>query len=460
MCGIVGIFSKYPTDNPNSLLTMRDAMIHRGPDDAGAWWSPDKRVGLGHRRLSIIDLSPGGHQPMEDSASQNVIVLNGEIYNYSELRQVLVKAGHTFRSVSDTEVLLESYKRWGKDCLVHLTGAFAFAIYDNDNRELFLARDRAGEKPLFYSHSNKGFVFASELRALMEDAAFPRELDLDALDYYLAYGYLPCDQSILKKARKLPPGHALTYNIETHRTNIWSYWELPERKPQADVAIEELSGELENILSNAVRRQLVADVPLGILLSGGLDSSLVTAIAAKESERPIKTFTISFPGHGSFNEGPYARIVSDYFGTDHTDLVAEPASLLLLPQLARHFDEPLGDHSIVPTSMLAGLVRKSVKVALGGDGGDELFGGYPHYCFLQKIDRLRNYLPESVRQIASFFATHTFPIGTKGRNHIIALKSDFASSIAAVNVYFDQISRRKLLSPLYRAGYMPVISPE
>jgi asparagine synthase (glutamine-hydrolysing) len=460
MCGIVGIFSKYSIDNPDVLLSMRDTMIHRGPDDAGEWWSPDKRLGLAHRRLSIIDLSPGGHQPMEDSTGRFVIILNGEIYNYVELREELLKNGLTFRSISDTEVLLESYKQWGKDCLAHLTGAFAFAIYDGVTQELFLARDRAGEKPLFYKHTDKGFVFASELKALMADPTYPRELDLDALDHYLTYGYLPGDQSILKNTHKLPPGHAMTYSQKTHRIHIWRYWALPENQPRSDVTIEELTEELETLLSAAVRRQLVADVPLGILLSGGLDSSLVTAIAARESDRPIKTFTVSFPGHGSFNEGPFARIVAEYFGTDHTELVTEPAAVSLLPLLARQYDEPLADHSIVPTSMLAGLVRNSVTVALGGDGGDELFGGYPHYCFLQKIALLRNKIPQSVRRIGSLMATYALPVGTRGRNHIIGLEGVAASSISAVNVYFDGASRRKLLSPLYRAGYAPVVAPE
>jgi asparagine synthase (glutamine-hydrolysing) len=460
MCGITGIVSTKPVAEKSLLLHMRDTMRHRGPDHAGHYWSPDHRIGLAHRRLAIIDLSPAGHQPMEDSTGQYIIVLNGEIYNYQELREDLLESGHTFHSVTDTEVLLESYKRWGKDCLIHLTGAFAFAIYDAVNHELFLARDRAGEKPLFYRHSDQGLFFASELKALMADSTFPRNLDLDALDYYLTYGYLPGDQSILEKTRKLLPGHAMTYNTETHHIHIWRYWELPENRPMSDVAIEELSEELEKILSTAVRRQLMADVPLGILLSGGLDSSLITAFAARESGFPIKTFTVSFPGHGSFDEGPYARIVAEYFGTDHTELIAEPAAVSLLPLLARQCDEPLADHSIVPTSMLAGLVRKSVTVALGGDGGDELFGGYPHYGLLQKMDRLRNYIPESIRQIGSFLASHSLPVGTKGRNHIIGLKGDAGTSVAAVNVYFDSATRQKLLSPLYQAGYLPVISPE
>lgn len=460
MCGIVGVFSKNPVADMSLFVRMRDAMIHRGPDDAGVWWSPDKRLGLAHRRLAILDLSPGGHQPMEDSTGRYVITLNGEIYNYRELREELLKAGHTFRSSSDTEVLLESYKEWGKNCLEHLMGAFAFAIYDGTSRELFLARDRGGEKPLFYKQLDDRFVFASELKALMADPAFPRELDLEALDYYLTYGYVSGDQTILKDTYKLPPGHAMVYGLERKCMNIWRYWELPKNQPRHGVSIEDLTEELEAILSKSVRRQLVADVPIGVLLSGGLDSSLITAIAASVSDQPIKTFTVSFPGHGSFNEGPYARLVAEYFGTEHNDLVAEPTSVLLLPQLARQYDEPLADHSIVPTSMLAGLVRKSVTVALGGDGGDELFGGYPHYNFLQKIDCLRKHIPGRVRRIGSLIASHALPVGTKGRNHIIGLEGSAACSISAINVYYDKEFRRKLLSPLYRSGYKPLVSPE
>jgi asparagine synthase (glutamine-hydrolysing) len=460
MCGIVGQAFQTGRCKAENLRAMRDTMVHRGPDDSGEWYSLDLRVALGHRRLAIIDLSANGHQPMVDSTGLYVITLNGEIYNYRVLREELLKGGHSFRSTSDTEVLLESYKKWGKDCLKHLIGAFAFAIYDGASRELFLARDRAGEKPLFYRHSGDYFTFASELKALMADASLPRELDIDAFDYYLTYGYVPCEKCILKGTSKLPPGHAMVYSLEKNRVRIWRYWRLPENRPEADVSIEDLSEELEGILSRAVRGQLVSDVPIGVLLSGGIDSSLITAFAAGVSEQPIKTFTVSFPGHSSFNEGPHARIVAEHFGTEHNDLVADPASVRLLPQLARQYDEPIADHSIVPTSMLAGVVRKTVTVALGGDGGDELFGGYLHYNFLQKIDRIRERIPGRFRRIGSLVASRVMPVGTKGRNHIIGLEGGTPSSISAVNVYFDKEFRRKLLSPLYRSGYKPSVASE
>lgn len=460
MCGIVGIHSKFPIENPNLLITMRDTMLHRGPDDAGIWLSPDKRLGLAHRRLAIIDLSPGGHQPMIDDTGQYVITFNGEIYNYRTLTKELQKSGYTFRTMSDTEVLLAAYKKWDYDLLSHLTGSFAFAIYNSNRQELFLARDRAGEKPLFYNQTNDRFVFASELKALLADPLFLRELNLDELDHYLTYGYTSANSTILKNTHKLAPGHAMVYSLKKGSTKLWCYWNLPKSLPDPNAPIGDLLWQLKTILSKSISRQLISDVPIGILLSGGLDSSLITAIAAKVSDKPIKTFTVSFPGHGSFDEGPYARLVADYFGTDHTEFIAEPASVMLLPQLAKQFDEPLADHSIVPTSILASLAKTSVTVALGGDGGDELFGGYPHYNFLPKIERLKKFIPTGFRKIGSTFASRFLPVGTKGRNHMIGFQGNAASSYSAINVYFDENSRKKLLSPIYHAGYKPSLSSE
>ena len=460
MCGIVGYASASFRRNPPSLKSMKDSLTHRGPDGAGEWYSSDGCVGLGHRRLAIIDLSAAAQQPMEDNTGRYVIVLNGEIYNYRELRDELQRAGHIFRSKSDTEVLLEAYKEWKSECLGHVTGAFAFGIFDVYSRELFIARDRAGEKPLFYVELDDRFIFASELKALLSDPSVSRALDLGAFDYYLAYGYVSGDQAILKNVRKLPPGHAMCYSLDRRQLHIWPYWDLPTKQFWAGVSEEDLLEELESLLIASVQRQLVADVPVGILLSGGLDSSLITAIAASVSDQRIKTFTVAFPGHGSFDEGPHARIVAKHFGTDHTEMIAEPASISLLPELARQYDEPIADHSIVPTSMLAGLVRQSVTVALGGDGGDELFGGYPHYSSLQRIEKLRNHTPASIRKLCSMLASDVFPVGTRWRNHAIALEHGAVSSIAAVNLYFDKNFRRKLLAPLYGAGYSPSISPE
>lgn len=448
MCGITGTASNRIKYERSVLLTMRDTMIHRGPDDAGIWWSEDGQAGLAHRRLAIIDLSPGGHQPMQDIYAQFTIVFNGEIYNYTELKQDLEKKGHQFRTASDTEVILEAYREWGVDCLSRLNGMFAFCLYDSTEHRLFLARDRAGEKPLFYSHISSSLFFASELKALMAVPEFPREIDPDSLNFYLAYGYVPGERCMLKHARKLLPGYAMIYEIKTDNLKTWQYWRLPEPSLTRSDSSAELTEEFELLLTNAVKRQLIADVPIGILLSGGIDSSLVTAMAARISSVPMKTFTVSFPGHGRFDEGPFARTVANYFGTQHTELIAEPASVDVMPELARQYDEPIADHAVIPTYLISKLIRQYATVALGGDGGDELFGGYSHYSWIQQMSRLRQFVPGLLRDWLGIAAGHILPPGTNGRNHIIGFGGNATNSIAHVNLYFDDRSRSRLLLPL------------
>jgi asparagine synthase (glutamine-hydrolysing) len=423
---------------------MRDALAHRGPDDAGAWLSPDRHAALAHRRLSIIDLSPAGHQPMLDESGAIAVVFNGEIYNFQELREELHGHGHRFRSASDTEVIIESYRRWGTDCVKRFNGMFAFGLYDANERRLLLARDRAGEKPLFYTHAGGTLQFASELKAFMADPAFAREFDPEAFDCYLAYGYVPRERCILRGVRKLPQGHALVYDVASDTCRINAYWRLPH--PPTDTASsDELVRELEELLLDAVRRQLVADVAIGILLSGGIDSSLITAMAARASTRRVKTFTVSFPGHGSYDEGPFARIVADHFETDHTELVAEAPGVDLLPLLARQYDEPIADSSIVPSYLVSRVIRQHATVALGGDGGDELFGGYPHYSWVQWQHRVRELVPAPLRRAAAAVAGAAVPVGVRGRNYIIGATEDEGHGIAHVNVYFDRWTRRRLL---------------
>jgi asparagine synthase (glutamine-hydrolysing) len=439
---------------------MRDTMIHRGPDDAGLWWSQDHRVGLGHRRLAIIDLSSAGHQPMANASKVNWLVFNGEIYNYQALRHELEAQGHRFCTASDTEVILEAYQAWGVDCVTHLEGMFAFCLYDDTAKHLFLARDRAGEKPLFYYSRPGKFMFASELKALMADSTLLREIELNALNFYLAYGYVPREFCMLKGVQKMTQGQAMTYNLETDVLRTWHYWQLPESSRQGTVSKEDLVDELEYLLADSVRYRLVADVPVGILLSGGIDSSLVTALAARVSSKPVKTFTISFPGYGRYNEGPYAQVVAQHFGTDHTELVAEPATIDLLPELARQYDEPLGDSSIVPTYLVTRLVRQHATVALGGDGGDELFGGYPHYRRLQRMDQIRHFVPPIVRSWIGKTASMTLPIGVRGRNYLIGFADEKSHSIAYMNLLFDARRRFDLLSPEVREAIQCYQPPE
>ncbi len=459
MCGLVGVCEKKPISNRKILDDMRDSMTHRGPDGFGSWWSDNGDLGLAHRRLAIIDLSEAGHQPMEDSTQKYVIIFNGEIYNYKELKDDLVKQGHSFNSKSDTEVLLESYKRWGSKCLDYLNGAFSFAIFDKQKNELFLARDRAGEKPLFIYHKDNLFMFASELKAFMLHPMFSRDLNLDSLDYFFTYGYVAGNKSIFKYTSKLPAAHALTYNLYTGETKVWRYWELPNFQNDQNITLEDLTDELEKLLINSVKHQLMADVPTGILLSGGLDSSIITAIASQNFSK-IKTFNISFPNDENFDESKHAKMVADYFSTDHTTLNAKDSSFSDLENLAMQFDEPIADHSIVPTSALAFCVRNFVTVALGGDGSDEIFGGYPHYNFVQRICDTKKYMPSYVREIISKFASECIPTGFPGRNHIIGFNNNNSNSISSVNIYFDYYTRRKLLAPLYRRGFEPKIIPE
>jgi asparagine synthase (glutamine-hydrolysing) len=446
MCGIVGVAGDVRI-SAESLVAMRDSMRHRGPDDAGVWWSEDRRVGLGHRRLAIIDLSAAGRQPMTDASGTLQIVFNGEIYNYQALRKELEALGRRFRTATDTEVILEAYLAWGSDCLPRLNGMFAFALYDARHRLLLLARDAAGEKPLFYRVDAGRLVFASEVKALLADPACPRELDVDALDAYLAFGYVPGERCLLRGIRKLPQGHVLTFDVRAGTSRTWAYWALPPHEPGAATDAE-LLDELERLLADSVRLRLIADVPVGVMLSGGVDSSLIAAMAARVSSRRIKTFNISFPGYGAFDEAPYARAVARHFGTEHVELAAEPATVDLLPGLARQYDEPIADSSMVPTYLVSRLIRQQATVALGGDGGDELFGGYYQHSWVQQQNQIGGWLPRPVRRAARSAITRLMPVGAKGRNYLLGLTVDHPFNIVQFNVIFDAGTRQRLLAPL------------
>ncbi len=445
MCGIVGIVSDRPYPDRCALAKMRDAMVHRGPDDTGEWWSADHRVGFGHRRLAIIDLSSGGHQPMLDQNGKIAIVFNGEIYNFQEIRRELEREGQAFRTSSDTEVILASYRAWGERCLERLNGMFAFALFDQSRRTLFLARDRAGEKPLFVYRAPDLLLFASELKALMRFPGFPRVLDYAALEHYLAYGYVPGSLCILKGVQKLPQSSAMSYNVDSHDERVWPYWSLPAHSEPGNLNPEELVDELERLLLDSVRLRLISDVPVGILLSGGVDSSLVTAAAARVSNGRVRTFTISFPGAGVYDETPHAALVAKHLGTDHTELAAEPATVDLLPQLASQYDEPISDSSMLPTYLVSRLIRQEATVALGGDGGDELFGGYPWHGLVQQHDLAQRILSAPVCAAFSRIA-RSLPMGARGRNYFAGFGDSGAFLGTTFNTFFDARARRELLT--------------
>lgn len=446
MCGIVGIASINENRDKLWLKSARDKMTHRGPDGAGEWWSSDNKVGLGHRRLSIIELSQAGSQPMIDESNKNVIVFNGELYNYIELKSELLKYGYVFNSNSDTEVLMASYNKWGFDCLSKFNGMFSFAIYDDIKKILFLARDRAGEKPLFYSIENNTIKFASELKSLLCYNNNENKIDIEALNYYLNLGYVPGGKCIVKGFNKLKPAHALTFNLKNGDSNIWKYWNIPELIDDNYNYSNEsnLLLELESLLESSVGLQLTSDVPLGILLSGGVDSSLITAMACRNSKN-IKTFTIGFPGYGKADESLHAKLISDYFGTEHIVLNAEPPSSDLIYSLARQFDEPIVDSSMIPTFLVSQLVKKHCTVALGGDGGDELFGGYTSHRAFLKISNEYKFIPKILRQTFSNCIQKMLPIGFTGRNYIKNIGLDFNKDIPVFSEIFDKSTLNKLL---------------
>lgn len=444
MCGIIGFASNKKIEDKHYLTIGRDTMIHRGPDDSGEWWSDDEKVGFGHRRLSIIDLSTSGHQPMEDESRNLAIVFNGEIYNYLELKNELQNKGYIFKTNSDTEVLLVAWKEWGENCLNHLNGMFLFAIYDKKEEMIFIARDRAGEKPLFYSLNNGELRFASELKALLVDPSFSHKIDYEALDCYLSMGYVPGDMCILEGVNKLPPAHKMTFHYNNRKLKVSRYWELPNVDTSHDINEDQLLNELELLLKDSISKQLVADVPVGVLLSGGVDSSLMTALATKVSKN-VKTFNVSFPKYAKYDESPHARSIAKYFNTEHIELEVNDIEPSLLKILARQYDEPMADSSMLPTYLVSKLVKQHCTVAIGGDGGDELFGGYHHYNRLLWTKEKINFIPLVLRKIISKLVLPLVPIGFKGRNWLQAIGTDFSNELPLIGSFFDPSTRKKLL---------------
>jgi asparagine synthase (glutamine-hydrolysing) len=459
MCGLVGYAGRPDALSADLLAAMRDAITHRGPDDSGIWSTPDGSVALGHRRLAILDLSPAGAQPMENSRRTSILVFNGEIYNHEELRRELAAAGVHFTGRSDTEVLLAAYDAWGERCVARLRGMFAFAIYDQTRRVLFLARDRAGEKPLYWAEHRGGLVFASELKALMADPEFPRRLSPEALAYYLSFGYVPGDMCILEGVHKLPPAHCLSWPLAGGTPKINRYWDIPPARPDDASSIDELTDELQHLLTAAVNEQLVADVPLAVLLSGGVDSSLVAAIAAKVSHHKVRTFTVTLPNDPRLDESRFARSVAQYLGTDHVELPLDHSSADLVQKLAIQFDEPIADSSMIPTYLLAKTVSQRCKVVVGGDGGDELFGGYLSYQAALRREKLRARLPRAARSLIAATARRILPDGAKGRNALMALNGTAADGIAQSAVWTDPADYSRISPWLFRQSqkYSPTL---
>lgn len=381
MCGIAGIASLSEDKiEEGTIKRMSDLLRHRGPDDEGIYLSRLKnpnanlKVGLGHRRLSIIDIE-GGHQPMANEDKTVWIVYNGEVYNFLKLKEGLVEKGHTFTTKCDTEVIIHLYEDEGIDCLKRLRGMFAFCIWDVKRDRLFLARDRVGQKPLFYFCKENVFIFASEIKSILEHDIVKRELDLESLDSYLTYGYTKPPYTMFKGIKKLLPAHYLIYDGKTLK--IEEYWRL-SYKNKINLTLAECKDRLYDLLSEATKIKLISDVPLGAFLSGGVDSSCIVALMSKLSSKRVRTFSIGFKEE-DFNELKYARFIAKRFNTDHKELIVRPKALEVLPKLAWHYDQPFGDSSLLPTYYVSKMTKEFVTVALNGDGGDESFAGYQRY---------------------------------------------------------------------------------
>jgi asparagine synthase (glutamine-hydrolysing) len=405
MCGIAGLWDRNAATGAEpmgeAIAAMTATLHHRGPDDRGAWVDAPAGIALGHTRLAVVDLSPAGAQPMVSDDGRMVLVFNGEIYNAAELRPELVRAGKRFRGRSDTEVLVEALAAWGVPAtLERAIGMFAFAAWDRRDRKLVLARDRLGKKPLYWSSAGELVTFGSELKALLAGPAAPREVDRDALAAFLRWRFVPSPQCIYRGVRKLPAGHWLEIDARG-AARLTAYWDPvrlaggeAEERPDAEVV-----DELDLLLQDAVRCRMIADVPIGAFLSGGVDSSLITALMQAQSAQPIRTFSIGFREAG-FDEAPFARAVADRLGTQHTEFyVTADQALDLIPTLPRVFDEPFADASQIPTCLLSSLTRRHVTVTLSGDGGDELFAGYRRYQDAMAVWRKLGRVPAPLRRL-------------------------------------------------------------
>jgi asparagine synthase (glutamine-hydrolysing) len=395
MCGITGLVDVSSKSNLLILKKMTDVLFHRGPDAGGYFFEDFElfQVGLGHRRLSILDLSNNGHQPM--IFGDLTIVYNGEVYNFIEIREELEKQGYSFDSNSDTEVILKAYHKWGVNAVHRFNGMFAIAIFDKQKQSLTLIRDRAGVKPLYWYEKDGLFMFASELKSLHEHPAFFKELNQDGLALFLQYGYIPQPHTIFKNTHKLQAGHVLELNTKDLQLSIKKYWDVIDcyNQPKLDISEKEAIDETERLLKSACKYRMVADVPVGIFLSGGYDSSVVTALLQSERTDKLKTFSIGFQEE-NFNEAQHAKKVAEYLGTDHTEYYCtQKDALEILPKLPEIWDEPFGDASVIPTTLVSQLARKDVTVSLSADGGDEIFGGYDKYVGIQRKMRAFNKVP-------------------------------------------------------------------
>jgi asparagine synthase (glutamine-hydrolysing) len=462
MCGIAGFIDFNNQTSEGILKQMTDSLVHRGPDADGCYYGKryNYAIGLGHRRLSVIDLSPLGNQPMQFGNGRYQIVFNGEVYNYQEIKEELEKKGHRFNSHSDTEVILHAFHEWGTKAVNRFIGMFAFVIYDSQEDMITCFRDRAGVKPFYYYWKDGLFLFGSELKALMAHPRFKRELDLNAVASYMQFGYIPAPHCIYQDTYKLKHGHYLILNLRNQELCTELYWDVYDNYNREKIKIDlpDAINETEKVLEKAFNYRMVADVPVGVFLSGGYDSVCVTSLLQKNSTQKIKTFTIGMT-EKKLDEAPFAKKIAEVLGTDHHELYCtEQDALNIVPTLPHFYDEPFGDSSAIPTSLVSKMARESVTVALSADGGDEIFGGYTHYDWMVKYYNRFNSIPNLFRKtgtaLLNIFPTDTLPVVRN--NNISKSKFEKLKSLMkdpspknlfmAATVYYSDEERDKLFS--------------
>ena len=403
MCGITGFVSFRNDSVEEHLVSMTSSLAHRGPDGQGIYFAQTTaaQIGLGHRRLSIIDLSESANQPMHYDGLH--LIFNGEIYNYNEIRDALIGRGHEFKTHSDTEVILHGWREWGTNAIQQWRGMFTIVLYDEKNQELVCIRDRAGVKPFIYYWSDDLFLFGSELKSLMRHPQFQKQIDVNAVASFLQYGYISQPHTIFKNTHKLPAGHLLRLKLKTKDIKIEQYWNVYDQynKPKLKIDLNEAIDETERLLTESFQYRMVADVPVGVFLSAGFDSSCVTALLQKNNTDKIKTFTIGTTDK-KLDEAPFAREIAKHLGTEHTEYYCtSEEGLSIIPDLPLYYDEPFADSSAIPTILVSRMARKKVTVALSADGGDEIFAGYNRYDYISRYGNRIQSIPKPVRKLAA-----------------------------------------------------------
>ena len=470
MCGILGYSApeKFGEDFSHSLKIGISLLHHRGPDNSDFWINQNKSIGIAHARLSILDLKPRSNQPMIDSDNNLILSFNGEIYNFIELKKELESMGHAFLTNSDSEVILKGYAEWRTQVFSKFRGMFAIAIYDKENGEIIVARDNSGQKPLYYmfDEEQKIFLFASELKALFEFSEFEKKISFEGLNKLFLKGFCEGSSSIYRNINKLNAGTFSIFNIKDNKLISDYFWDgkgLFLKKNKKYFSDDDTLNKLEKLLFESIELQLRSDVPVGLLLSGGIDSSLIVALASK-IQGNLNSYTVRFPGYDKYDESKHAELIAHTFNTNHNEIEASTIDPVIFDRLAYFYDEPIFDTSIIPTFLLSEEISKHCKVAIGGDGADELFGGYPHYDKLLNIRNTSKFFPYYFRKIISSLIQSVLPIGFKGKKTIEFYGVDFNSEYPNVSEFFSQQEQLKIFNQNFlkhlSAKYLGNLNPD